>query len=54
VSERSNVVIPLAFPKYRLLLDDVPTTTKVFHRFCAAERHYLTLAHWPFFRADKK
>ena len=47
-------LIPLAFPKFCLLLDDVPTTRKVFRRFHVASRHYLALPHRPLFRAEKK
>ena len=37
-----------------LLLDDVPTTRKVFHRVHLASRHYLALPRCPLFRAEKK
>src|ERR1700737_5586860 len=47
-------VIPLVFPKFCLLLGDVPTTRKVFHRSHVASRQYLALPHWPLFRAEKK
>jgi len=43
-------VIPLVFPKVRFLLDDVPTTGKVFHRSHVDSQQYLTLAHWLLFR----
>jgi len=36
------------------LLDDVPTTTKVFHRSHVALRQYWALPYWPLFRAGKK
>jgi len=44
----------LAFPKGGVSLDDLPTTIKVFHRFCAADGHYLALVRWPLFRAKAK
>src|SRR6266403_2633478 len=47
-------LIPLAFPKFCLLLADVPTTRKVFHRSRVTSRQYLALPHWPLFRAEKK
>src|SRR6266849_1696848 len=45
-------LIPLAFPKFCLLLDDVPTTRKVFRPFHVASRHYLALPHRPLFREE--
>src|SRR5260370_4847943 len=42
------------FPKFCLLLDDFPTTSKVFHRSFVAAGQYRTVAHRPLFRAEKK
>lgn len=44
----------MAFLEFCFLLDDVPTTRKVFHRFYVTSRQYLALPHWPLFRAEKK
>lgn len=52
--QRSTTIIPLDFLKSCFLMDDVPTTNKVFHRFHLASRQYLSLPQWPHFRAEKK
>jgi len=50
----SNSRIPLAILIFAICVDDVPTSKKVFCRYRTPERHYLTLAHWPSFRARTK
>src|SRR5258706_11059703 len=47
-------IISVAFPKSRLLLDDFPTTRKVFHRSYVASRQYFALPHRPLLRAERK
>lgn len=50
----SMALISLVILTLCLSLDDVPTTTNVFHCFRLPQRHYLILAHWPLFRARTK